>query len=209
MTISPPPGTAEPARAASPLTISDQGAFWVGAGRKPTEAGTAAEAAMHVQRAFTDAAVHELGVDPEEPIPSDEDVWQTLRAPGAQVLHVTREDRAVGGMVVSIDEHTRAELVGFLLRGRRPARPGDGGPGLACCRGEVPGNAGVDHPYALLRAAEHPFLCEQVRLRDRGVLPPRSPGPHDHPASPGDSPDGDGTDHMFRFEKVMSPQRCR
>ncbi|MER6222694.1 hypothetical protein ABT189_19400 [Streptomyces sp900105755] len=49
MTISPPPGTAEPARAASPLTISEQGAFWVGVGRKPTEAGTAAEAAMYVQ----------------------------------------------------------------------------------------------------------------------------------------------------------------
>ncbi|GAB2862498.1 alpha/beta hydrolase [Lentzea nigeriaca] len=49
MTISPPAGTAEPARAASSLTISEQGAFWVGVGRKPTEAGTAAEAAMYVQ----------------------------------------------------------------------------------------------------------------------------------------------------------------
>lgn len=28
-------------------------------------------------------------------------------------------------------------------------------------------------------------------------------------ASPGDSQDGDGTDRMFRFEKVMSPQHCR
>ncbi|MEU2334853.1 hypothetical protein ABZ770_26090 [Streptomyces sp. NPDC006654] len=33
----------------SPLTISEQGAFRVGVGREPTEAGTAAEAAMYVQ----------------------------------------------------------------------------------------------------------------------------------------------------------------
>lgn len=49
MTSSPPPGTAGSARAGSPVTISEQGAFWVGVGRRPTEAGTAAEAAMYVQ----------------------------------------------------------------------------------------------------------------------------------------------------------------
>ncbi|MEH0590107.1 alpha/beta fold hydrolase, partial [Streptomyces sp. B21-106] len=61
MTISPPPGTAEPARAASPLTISEQGAFWVGVGRRPTEAGTAAEAAMYVQ--------YQIPADLRHPLP--------------------------------------------------------------------------------------------------------------------------------------------
>jgi pimeloyl-ACP methyl ester carboxylesterase len=61
MTSSPPPGTAEPARAASPLTISEQGAFWVGVGRKPTEAGTAAEAAMYVQ--------YQIPADLRHPLP--------------------------------------------------------------------------------------------------------------------------------------------
>ncbi|WP_407698437.1 alpha/beta hydrolase [Streptomyces cyaneochromogenes] len=61
MTISPPPATAEPARAASPLTISEQGAFWVGVGRKPTEAGTAAQAAMYAQ--------YQIPADLRHPLP--------------------------------------------------------------------------------------------------------------------------------------------
>jgi hypothetical protein len=35
--------------AAAPLVLSEQGSFWVGVGRRQTEAGTVPEAAMYVQ----------------------------------------------------------------------------------------------------------------------------------------------------------------
>lgn len=165
--------------------------------------------ARRLQRAFTDAAVHELGVDPDEPIPSDEDVWQTLRAPGAQVLHVTREDRPVGGMVVSIDEHTQLNSLDFFFVDGDQQGQGTGVLAWRAVEARYPDTRVWTTLTPYFEQRNIHFYVNRCGFAIVEFFHPGHPDPHDHRASPGDSQDGDGTDHMFRFEKVMSPQRCR
>lgn len=59
-----------------------------------------------LQKAFSIAVISEIGSLPDGPIPSDEDVWKSFGAPGAEVVHVLEEGRRVGGAVVSINPAT-------------------------------------------------------------------------------------------------------
>ncbi|MCK6444341.1 GNAT family N-acetyltransferase [Elstera cyanobacteriorum] len=59
-----------------------------------------------LQAAFAIAVIEEFGGLPDGPIPSDRDLDNSLRAPGAVPLRILCEGRKVGGAVVTIDEVT-------------------------------------------------------------------------------------------------------
>lgn len=59
-----------------------------------------------LQDAFAVAVVEEFGSLPNGPIPSDQDLDDTIAAPGAVALRILRGGRPVGGAVVVIDPDT-------------------------------------------------------------------------------------------------------
>ena len=71
------------------------------------------DVAQALQRAFAPAVREAFGERDFGPIPPDEDVWASFRAPGAVVHHIFRGQERVGGAVVKIDEqsgHNTLEL---------------------------------------------------------------------------------------------------
>lgn len=57
-----------------------------------------------LQDAFAIAVVEEFGKLPDGPVPSDEDLDNSINAPDAVVLRILRDGKKVGGAVVTIDE---------------------------------------------------------------------------------------------------------
>ncbi len=71
------------------------------------------DVAQALQRAFAPAVREAFGERDFGPIPPDEEVWASFRAPGAVVHHIFRGQERVGGAVVKIDEqsgHNTLEL---------------------------------------------------------------------------------------------------
>ncbi len=64
------------------------------------------DVARALQEAFAPAVREAFGPRNYGPIPPDEDVWASFRAPGAQVYHIVRNEERVGGAVVRIDEES-------------------------------------------------------------------------------------------------------
>lgn len=67
-----------------------------------------------LQEAFTAAAPEHLG-HAQEPIPSDDDIERSLRAPGAVAHEILAEGAVVGGAIVRIDARTGHNSLDFLF----------------------------------------------------------------------------------------------
>ncbi|WP_026872881.1 GNAT family N-acetyltransferase [Inquilinus limosus] len=59
-----------------------------------------------LQAAFAAAVIDEFGSLPDGPIPSDDDLDQSIAAPNAEILHVLSGGENVGGAVLTIDAAT-------------------------------------------------------------------------------------------------------
>lgn len=155
---------------------------------------------LALQDAFSVAAVAELGLPLDEPIPSDEDIAQSLRAPGAVAHWIMAGGQRVGGAVVCIDEHTgRNTLSFFFVSTQQQSR----GLGLQAWRA-------IEHAYPTTKVWEtvtpyfekrniH-FYVNKCGFKIVEFYNRSHPDPHH---LPGPTEEGDGSDEMFRFEKTM------
>ncbi|QZI73548.1 hypothetical protein K5F93_15525 [Pseudomonas protegens] len=76
-----------------------------------------------LQDSFRVAAEADLGQPLEEPIPSDEDIEQSIAVAGAATYWIMANDQRVGGAVVVIDEiSNRNELSFFFISTSRQSR---------------------------------------------------------------------------------------
>ncbi len=62
---------------------------------------------IDLQGAFKISAEKEFGHKLEEPIPSDADIEESIKYPGAIVYQALENDKVVGGAIVSIDEENQ------------------------------------------------------------------------------------------------------
>lgn len=70
-----------------------------------------------LQEAFSVAVIDEYGALPDGPIPFDEDLDNSINAPGAVALRILSDGKKIGGAVVTIDEEThRNTLDLFFLK---------------------------------------------------------------------------------------------
>ncbi|WP_288580782.1 GNAT family N-acetyltransferase [uncultured Methylobacterium sp.] len=151
-----------------------------------------------LQEAFAIAVVAEFGALPDGPIPSDDDLDATLAHPGAVVLRIRHEGRAVGGAVVTIDRETHRNALDLFF-----ISPGAHGRGLgrrawfAIERHFPQTRVWETHtPYFEKRNIH--FYVNVCGFRIVEFFSPHHPNPH----GPGqDDLPGDG--EAFRFEKVM------
>lgn len=62
---------------------------------------------IDLQDAFSVAVVEQFGHNLDEPIPSDKDIEESFKAPGAVVYHIISNGKIIGGVVLTIDELTQ------------------------------------------------------------------------------------------------------
>ena len=73
---------------------------------EPARLSDLPEFCKKLQEAFAVAVIEKFGPIEGGPIPSDADVWESFRSPGAAVYHVLSEGKRVGGAVLEIHEST-------------------------------------------------------------------------------------------------------
>lgn len=82
-----------------------------------------------LQIAFLAGARASLGIDSDEPIPSDEDITASLTATGAAAYHFVRDGQTLGGAIVLIQSDTQVNSLEFFFV--HPGHHGQGVGGLA------------------------------------------------------------------------------
>lgn len=73
-----------------------------------------------LQESFSVAVIEEFGSLEAGPIPSDKDIEESFKDPGAVIYHILSNGSRVGGVVLSIDEetqHNSLELL-FIYKGK-------------------------------------------------------------------------------------------
>lgn len=156
------------------------------------------------QRAFTDGAIAGFGYDLDVPIPSDEEVRESLQADGADILQVVSDGRLVGGAVVSFGEDGQTNsLDTFFIDGDGQGK----GLGLAAWKAIE-----ARYPRTRVWTTMTPyfdtrnihFYVNKCGFRIVEFFHPghREPLAEDE-QNEDEAPPQDGTDRMFAFEKVM------
>jgi len=151
-----------------------------------------------LQEAFAIAVVEAFGSVDDGPVPADEDVEASFKAPNAVVHRILEDGRWVGGAVVSIDVATqRNSLDLFYVRADELGR-GIGRKAWAAIEARYPDTkVWTTHtPYFEKRNIH--FYVNVCGFHIVEYHHARHPDPN-HPPSQ-DVPDDDG---MFRFEKRM------
>lgn len=81
---------------------------------QPVEERDLEEFKKGVQEAFSEAVVKEFG-KVEEPIPSDRDLEESLRAPGSAAFHIVDRGSRIGGVVLGIHPETWCNSLDFFF----------------------------------------------------------------------------------------------
>lgn len=152
-----------------------------------------------LQEAFMAGLLDQSLQAPDEgPIPSDDDVAQTLEAPGAVVLHILSEGQRVGGAVLVIDPMTHRNALAFFF-----VNPGVHGRGIGqrawrLIEARFPETVIWETHTPYFEKRNIHFYVNKCGFRIVEFFHERHPDPHDGPADGPSFEDG-----MFRFEKPM------
>ena len=68
-----------------------------------------------LQESFGVAVIEEFGSLDDGPIPSDEDIEESFKAPGSAIYHILLNGIRVGGVVVCINEETQLNSLDLLF----------------------------------------------------------------------------------------------
>ncbi|TZG33429.1 GNAT family N-acetyltransferase [Agrobacterium sp. B1(2019)] len=150
-----------------------------------------------LQRAFMLAVVEEMG-STDETIPADEDIERAFQAPGSVVLRVLADGKWVGGAVVTIDETTHENELGFFYVDPDEHGRGVGQKAWKEIEQRYPETRiwTTHTPYFEKRNIH--FYVNKCGFKIVEYYNSRHPDPHDtQDADPNDS-------GMFRFQKNMA-----
>lgn len=151
-----------------------------------------------LQEAFGAGVADAFGSAPDEPIPSDDDIEETINSPGAVTYHLVAAGERVGGAVVVIDEAAQRNSLAFFYVS--PHMHGRGVGHRAWIEIEKT-HAGArvwetHTPYFDKRNIH--FYVNKCGFRIVEFYNSRHPDPHQPSIG---VPPGDDDDGMFRFEK--------
>lgn len=125
-----------------------------------------------------DAFVEENPGTPEGPVISRGEIEASLNRPGTEAYWALRDGQRVGGIVLTIDaKRARGDIeLLFVVNGLKGKSVG--ADIVAAAEGRYPSVKTWELYTPLCRNAQHPLLCEQVRLQDRRVLQSQKPPRH-------------------------------
>ncbi|WP_312948286.1 GNAT family N-acetyltransferase [Agrobacterium sp.] len=150
-----------------------------------------------LQEAFAVAVIEKYGELPDGPIPSDEDIDNSINAPNAVALRILSDGKKVGGAVVTIDEETHHNTLDLFF-----LKVGEHGNGLGHkawlaieARYRETATWRTHTPYFERRNIH--FYVNKCGFKIIAFFHSKHPDPN-HPG-PNDLPDDEG----FLFEKMM------
>lgn len=160
-----------------------------------------------LQESFRISAEAEFGHALEEPIPSDEDIEDSIAAPGSIVYSIVENGQAVGGAIVLIDEVTQHNSLAFFF-----VLPTQHSRGIGRLAWKAIEDAHSETrvwetvtPYFEKRNIH--FYVNKCGFKIVEFYNKYNPDPHYH--DPTDPADQDGEeDEMFRFQKIMKSFPC-
>lgn len=150
-----------------------------------------------LQDAFAVAVIEELGRDVEGPIPSDDDIEKSFRAPGAVVYHILAQGQRVGGAVVIINEATQHNSLDLFFVSRGKESRGIGGLAWTAIEEKHAGTKVWETHTPYFEQRNIHFYVNKCGFKIVEYYNARHPGP---PMPDDEDMPGGG---LFRFEKVM------
>ncbi len=154
-----------------------------------------------LQSAFKVSAEEEFGHELDEPIPSDEDIEQSIFAYGSIVYWiVTDKEEIVGGAVVVIDEATQHNSLSFFFVSTDKQNRGIGYRAWKAIEEAHPNTKIWETATPYFEKRNIHFYVNRCGFKIVEFYTKFNPDPHQHMTA---SLDNEDDDEMFRFEKVM------
>jgi hypothetical protein len=158
------------------------------------------EFTLALQDAFSVAAIAEFGHPLDEPIPSDDDVAQSLSAPGSVAHWMMANGERVGGAVVSIDEESRRNTLSFFFVSTKQQSRGLGLRAWQAIEKAYPSTKVWETVTPYFEKRNIHFYVNKCGFKIVEFYNKSNPDPHHEP---GLNLGEEDSDEMFRFEKNM------
>lgn len=155
---------------------------------------------LDLQASFRVAAEAEFGQRLEEPIPADEDIEQSAAAPGAVVYWITANGERVGGAIVVIDEMTQRNSLAFFFISTSTQGRGLGRRAWKAIEEAHPKTKVWETVTPYFEKRNIHFYVNRCGFKIVEFYCSHNPDPHEYAFN---SPEQEGDDEMFRFEKCM------
>ena len=153
-----------------------------------------------LQSAFSVSAEKEFGHTLDEPIPSDEDIEESILASGAIVYWIEANQEIVGGAVVVIDEATQHNSLSFFFISTKNQSRGVGLLAWKAIEKAHPKMKIWETVTPYFEKRNIHFYVNRCGFKIVEFYTKFNPDPHQHTTA---SLDNEDDDEMFRFEKVM------
>lgn len=154
-----------------------------------------------LQDAFGAGLAEAFGSAPAEPIPSDEDIDETVNDPGAVTYHLIADGERVGGAVVVIDEPRQRNALAFFFVSPRMHGRGIGQRAWVEIEKTHAGTRVWETHTPYFDQRNIHFYVNKCGFKIVEFYNPRHPDPHQPSTG---TPPGEDDDCMFRFEKEAS-----
>lgn len=162
--------------------------------------GSFKEFTLALQESFSVAAIAEFGHPLDEPIPSDDDVAQSLGAPGSVAHWIMANGERVGGAVVAIDEKSGRNTLAFFFVSTKQQSRGLGLRAWQAIEKEYPSTRVWETVTPYFEKRNIHFYVNKCGFKIVAFYNKSNPDPHHEP---GLNLGEEDSDEMFRFEKNM------
>lgn len=152
-----------------------------------------------LQSAFKVSAEEEFGHELDEPIPSDEDIEQSIFAHGSVVYWIVTDKEIVGGAVVVIDEATQHNSLSFFFVSTNKQSRGIGLLAWKAIEEAHPNTKIWETATPYFEKRNIHFYVNRCGFKIVEFYNKLNPDPHQDTTTFPDDED----DEMFRFEKIM------
>lgn len=155
---------------------------------------------MALQDSFRVAAEADFGHPLDEPIPSNEDIEQSFKAPGAVTYWILADGQRVGGAVVVIDDNTCRNSLSFFFISTIQQSRGLGLRAWTSIEKEYPQTKAWEAVTPYFEKRNIHFYVNKCGFKIVEFYNKYNPDPHEHNKHGQEENDNS---EMFRLEKTM------
>lgn len=151
-----------------------------------------------LQESFSVAVIEEFGSIDAGPIPSDKEIEESFKAPGAAIYHILSNGIRVGGVVVCIDEETQHNSLDLLFIAKGKGGKGTGYKAWKVIEEKYPETKVWETHTPCFEKRNIHFYVNKCGFKIVEYLSERYHNPHEK--------EGEGLpggEDFFRFEKIM------
>lgn len=167
---------------------------------RKAETSELVELKLDLQESFRVSAEAEFGQRLEEPIPSDEDIEQSVAAPGAIVYWIMADGERIGGAVLTINEVSQSNALSLFFISTSQQSRGLGYRAWKAIEEAHPETRVWETVTPYFEKRNIHFYVNKCGFKIVEFYNRHNPDPHQHSDH---LPEDEHDDEMFRFEKIM------